>query len=358
MNLFLVGGFLGSGKTTAIRNAAILEMSKGRRIAVITNDQGEDLVDTGFMLGQGIAALEITNGCFCCNYTQLTEAINKLQVSESPHTIFAESVGSCTDLVATIAKPLAKFSPEINVVISVFADAQLFYALINGNASFLDDEVRYIYKKQIEEADILVINKVDLVQSEQVEEIRNNLNKEYSGKELLFQNSLEPGNIEKWLDVLKKTKIQQERLSLDINYDTYAKGEEVLGWVDQRMVIESANLDAYEIAIDLIHLIHQRIKKTGFPVAHLKFLLDADGKKEKFSFTSMASISKISNNTNQDLRTVSLLLNARVQIDFSTLEVLIAGCIAEIRQKTGGEILIQKKAGFQPGYPKPEYRIG
>ena len=48
MNLHLVGGFLGSGKTTAIISAARLLMASGKRVAIITNDQGKYLVDTAF----------------------------------------------------------------------------------------------------------------------------------------------------------------------------------------------------------------------------------------------------------------------------------------------------------------------
>lgn len=48
MKLHLVGGFLGSGKTTAIINAAKKLMKDGKRVGVITNDQGRYLVDTAF----------------------------------------------------------------------------------------------------------------------------------------------------------------------------------------------------------------------------------------------------------------------------------------------------------------------
>ena len=103
---------MGSGKTTAIQKASLLELANRKRVAVITNDQGVDLVDTGFMASSGLHVLEVTAGCFCCNYTQFTEVMDKLTATHAPDIIFAESVGSCTDLVATVANPLAFFSAK------------------------------------------------------------------------------------------------------------------------------------------------------------------------------------------------------------------------------------------------------
>ena len=114
MKLFLVGGFLGSGKTTAIHQAALVLQESGINVAVVTNDQGEDLVDTAFLEDAGVPTKEVLNGCFCCNYDQLSNAVFSLQANEAPAVIFAESVGSCTDLVATIAKPFNKFNPRDN----------------------------------------------------------------------------------------------------------------------------------------------------------------------------------------------------------------------------------------------------
>jgi G3E family GTPase len=106
MNLHIVGGFLGSGKTTAIINASRRIMARGRTVGVITNDQGKYLVDTAFVRASGIPAVEVIGGCFCCNYDDLQARLDQLRDSARPDTIFAESVGSCADIVATVLKPL------------------------------------------------------------------------------------------------------------------------------------------------------------------------------------------------------------------------------------------------------------
>jgi Ni2+-binding GTPase involved in maturation of urease and hydrogenase len=92
MKLFLVGGFLGSGKTTAIVNACQHLIKKDQRVAVITNDQGDQQVDSAFVKSFGIPAAEVANGCFCCNYDQLDKHIHSFIKDIQPDIIFAESV--------------------------------------------------------------------------------------------------------------------------------------------------------------------------------------------------------------------------------------------------------------------------
>ena len=100
MNLHLAGGFLGSGKTTAIIGAAKYLMAKGLRVGVVTNDQGKYLVDTSFMRFSNLPTVEVTGGCFCCNYDDLNQRLDELIAAAHPQVIFAESVGSCADIVA------------------------------------------------------------------------------------------------------------------------------------------------------------------------------------------------------------------------------------------------------------------
>jgi G3E family GTPase len=75
MKLILTGGFLGSGKTTAIQQACSILLKENNTIAVITNDQGKELVDSKFIDSFSIPVKEVTKGCFCCNYNDLLQNI-------------------------------------------------------------------------------------------------------------------------------------------------------------------------------------------------------------------------------------------------------------------------------------------
>lgn len=357
MKLFLIGGFLGSGKTTAIHQAAVSALKNGEKVAVITNDQGSDLVDTSFIKHAGIKTEEVLNGCFCCNYDQFSDAIDSLRETEEPESIFAESVGSCTDLIATIAKPLGKFHPEISVVISIFADAALLSALINSNASFLNDHVRYIYKKQLEEADILIINKIDLLNDTELREVKDQIKLEYPGKKVLYQNSLDEDSIRNWVLLLNEFQLHANRKSLDLDYDLYAKGEAILAWVDQWITIGTKDVTAYSVALKFINTVYSKIRNAKYPIAHLKFLLDDGIQQRKISYTTLNNISKEIVLPDNRVNKISILLNARIQVDFSILEQLISSAILQISKETRSEVVVNKKAAFQPGYPRPTHRM-
>ena len=75
MDLHLVGGFLGSGKTTAIIGAVRLLLARGKKVGVVTNDQGRFLVDTAFFKATQVPTAEVACGCFCFCLTMSSGSI-------------------------------------------------------------------------------------------------------------------------------------------------------------------------------------------------------------------------------------------------------------------------------------------
>jgi len=355
MKLYLIGGFLGSGKTTAIVNACQHLVKKNQRVAVITNDQGDQQVDSAYVKSFGIPAAEVVNGCFCCNYDQLDKHIHSFIKDIKPDIIFAESVGSCTDLVATVAKPFIREMPGCSVVISVFADATLLLSLFEGSVNFISENVQYIYKKQLEEADVLVINKIDLLSPDEVLAINKHLENEFPEKTILYQNSFEESSIEKWMNVLEQFE-PSDRTSLNINYDMYADGEAQLAWFDESMTIVSSQENAVLIAKEIISQIDHNIKEKELTIGHLKFFIETTDWKKKISITSSLSYSFYSPEEN-DTAQAHLLINARVETEPAVLQQIVNDTLKQAVQKHDCYIMVEKWSAFKPGYPKPLHRI-
>jgi len=361
MKFFLVGGFLGSGKTTAIVNASQHLQKNNYRVAVITNDQGDQQVDSAFVKSFGIPAAEVANGCFCCKYDQLDKYVNSFIENIQPDIIFAESVGSCTDLVATVAKPLVRKMPDCSVVISVFADATLFLSLFEGRVNFITENVQYIYKKQLEEADVLVINKIDLLSSSQLNTLNKHLIKEFPGKAIQYQDSYEEKDIQKWMDTLFHFQQPADRLSLELDYDLYGDGEAQLAWLDQSVTVLSSQKNSVVIAKEIISHIDHDIKEKKLTIGHLKFFIEtADpmptGLKKKVSIASVLPLSFYSSEDG-DAREAHLLINARVQTEPGVLQQIVNDALKQMIQKYDCNIRVEKWSAFKPGYPKPLHRI-
>src|SRR5271168_1248320 len=132
--IVVVGGFLGAGKTTLLLAAARELKERGLRSAVVMNDQGDALVDTQSASIQEIPHGEVTGGCFCCRFSDLVHVLDDLRAF-SPDVIFAEPVGSCTDISATTLQPLHDFSNRYRLgPFTVLVDPQRAYELLSAEA--------------------------------------------------------------------------------------------------------------------------------------------------------------------------------------------------------------------------------
>src|SRR6201996_7093012 len=157
--IVLVGGFLGAGKSTLILAAARELEKRGLRSAMVWNDQGTDLVDTRYAALSGMQSGEVTGGCFCCRLSQLIDAIDDLR-AYAPNVIFAEPVGSCTDLSATVLRPLLDYSDIYQLSpLTVLVDPSRARSMLAADA---DPDMRFLFDKQLLEADLVCFTKSDL----------------------------------------------------------------------------------------------------------------------------------------------------------------------------------------------------
>jgi G3E family GTPase len=354
MKLCVVGGFLGSGKTTAITTASRMLLRENVRVAVITNDQGSRLVDTAFTNSLDIPTHEIRQGCFCCNYKEFHSEISRLAQSTKPDLIFAEAVGSCADLVATVINPTLDFDAAMEITLSVFADGPVLLSSMEGRSSFVSDDIRYIYKKQLEEASILVVNKCDTLSGDRIARMKLILTAEYPQKILLFQDSKDETSIRKWLDVINEN-TNSISPSLEIDYDRYAQGEAALAWLDASLTVRSKR-KAIDSSFEFIHNMFDAVARRQLAIGHLKFFLQSGDWGEKISYTSDRLVAEqgLSNGHSADRATV--LVNARIETDPDRLKQIFFEAISK-SQNMDCSIEVQNLDSFQPGYPRPTHRI-
>ena len=355
MKLALIGGFLGSGKTTAIVKACHQLIGSGEKVAVITNDQGDQQVDTALIRSLGLPSEEVINGCFCCNYAQLDTHIDELSARVRPSIIFAESVGSCTDLAATIAKPMSRLKPDIKSVITIFADAELLLSFVEGRSLFVNESIRYIYQNQLKEAELLVVNKIDLLTSDELLKVKTFVDSQYPEKSIFYHSSWNDRDIATWLRSVDQFTLTKERTSLDIDYDIYANGEAALSWLDRRIVLRSASGNAVFITTKVIGAIFDAIQQRRLPIGHLKFFIKSGTESDKVSFTSSSTSSNVTLEVTES-DTLEILINARIEAASADLGQLIARVFQQSQATYGCEILTERSALFTPGYPKPTYR--
>jgi G3E family GTPase len=359
MKIHLVGGFLGSGKTTAISNSCKVLLNRGINASVITNDQGNYLVDSFFISQAEIATGEVTGGCFCCNYDELDTQIHTLKADVNPDVIFAETVGSCTDLVATVLKPLLLYrdSDIEEVTFSSFTDARLLLMHLRKQELPFAYETSYIWEKQIEEAEILVINKTDLLSPEESVAIKKLAREAYPAKNLLFQNSLSHASVSDWIEVISQPSATKSHKSVDIDYDIYGAGEANLAWLDEEIEFRTDNHSALQVASSFIDSLTTRVAANNYTIGHLKFLLSYGSTSHKISFTTLAEKKKQVVDTSEKVGTVHLIVNARIQSTPEQLRQLVVDELTQLESLGSLQILEKCVSCFSPGFPKPLHRV-
>ena len=222
--LILVGGFLGAGKTTLLAQAAERLKRQGKRVGLITNDQAANLVDTATLTQGGLPVSEVSGGCFCCHFDELVSASERLMDEYEPDVILAEPVGSCTDISATVLQPLKKsFANRFQVApFSVLVDPLRLRELVqsNGKRAF-PESVFYIFAKQLEETDLIVVNKADAVYPCEMTQLENMLWEHFPNKPVLGISALRGKGVDTWLNFVIQDKPAGQCIA-EVDYDIYA----------------------------------------------------------------------------------------------------------------------------------------
>lgn len=152
----VVSGFLGSGKTTLVRRLLAAATAEGARVAFVSNELGELGVDQALLGGGQEAMVELAGGCVCCALNDaLYDTLIALHEKVDPDRVVVETSGAAVphDVQITFYQPpIRDWISEEAVVVVVNAEQVLEGRDLEGT-----------FAEQIESADLVLLNKVDLV---------------------------------------------------------------------------------------------------------------------------------------------------------------------------------------------------
>ncbi len=365
----MIGGFLGAGKTTSIQKFAQHLDKQGLRVGLITNDQGAGLVDSALGRSNDFPVEEISGGCFCCRFNSLIDAAQHLSEKNRPDVFLAEPVGSCTDLVATVSLPLQKiYGDQFSVApLSVLVDptrARRVFGLEESKRKF-SANVRYIYRKQLEEAEIIVINKIDSLPEADLISLREFLSREFPDAQIHEISAREDLKLDDWFASTLDAEMNVSRF-LDIDYQRYGEGEALLGWLNATIEITTTDdgaeeFDGNQILTELAQELRTSLEKQDGEIAHLKMTLTPLGDPMEIAAINLVRSdgqAELSHRLIDPLEDGEILLNIRAEAAPEDLNQAVTAALDSVLEKSHQlSSRITHSEHFRPGMPEPTHRL-
>ncbi|WP_342599852.1 GTP-binding protein [Psychrobacillus sp. FSL H8-0483] len=176
--VYILSGFLGSGKTTVLLNMLEHCKNKGQHPGIILNELGQENVEGHLFEDKKV--VELLNGCICCTIQDdLKETMDNLiaEMDSSPlDVLFIEGTGVANPLEiqeSLLSKPYIDQFEIMSIITVLDASHYLEYQSVFSSSA----EVRKLMKEQMVCGSLLLLNKTDLIRSEQLDKVIQKITK-------------------------------------------------------------------------------------------------------------------------------------------------------------------------------------
>jgi cobalamin biosynthesis protein CobW len=166
--VLLVSGFLGSGKTTLVRHLLRDARARGTRLAIVSNEFGELGIDRALLGGGDEAFVELGGGCVCCRLgDELVQTLERLRAAVDPERVVVETSG--------LALPYDVQLHFYREPVASWLGFDLTAVVVNAEQLRDQHELGDTFVDQVSSADLLLLNKIDLVPESELAELEARL---------------------------------------------------------------------------------------------------------------------------------------------------------------------------------------
>ncbi|HOD92515.1 MAG TPA: GTP-binding protein [Clostridia bacterium] len=356
----VIGGFLGSGKTTLILNIAKNLIKKGKSVGIVTNDQGSDLIDARFLKDNGLDVVSVKGKCFCCFFDELASKLDQFKKKKAVDVLLLEPVGSAINLVATIFKPfvnnksvmLQSFNEGFALSpLVVLADPKrVKHLMLSDSNSEYSTPISYLFSKQLEEADLILINKKDTIRDNEQRELVEFLKRKYKNTSVKCISAIQNEYVEEITHLIINGTFVS-KAGIDVDYNKFKSIEASLGWLNSNAFVRyDQDVDVNSLMDEYMKTVKKELVISGCHIAHMKCYAIADDDFYKASITS--NDDEISINSEMTLKhdAFNIIINARIISSPDVLKHIFENNLKIIfhPQSVNTE-------SFSPKYPKPDH---
>ena len=218
-------------------------------------------------------------------------------------------------------------------------------------------KAEYIFRKQIEEADFVIVNRIDELDLANVRLLGSLIEQQYPGRPVIRMSAKTGEGFEAFIEFAEQQGQFGTRV-MDVDYDLYAEGEAELGWLNSQLRIASENaIDMDQLLIRLVRSLQTRLGAEDAEIAHLKSIGMADGNYAVANSVSSFTEPEISLASGCTSNQMDVVVNARVATAPERLEELVRGEIQAVSEQFGASAIIDTMQSFRPGRPVPTHRL-
>jgi hypothetical protein len=219
--------------------------------------------------------------------------------------------------------------------------------------------VVYIWRKQLEEADIIVVSKIDLLTPDALKELTGRIEVEFPEKRLLSVSVRTGAGLQEWFELLKHSKPALLG-AMEIDYDTYAAGEALLGWLNATIRVDLTEpMDSAVLLQTMARTMQGSLGEAE--IAHLKMTFSPDdslaGEIAALSVVRSGVVPELTLRLEEPVTAGELIVNCRAEAAPEALRVALESGIAELKTAPNGQFKLEHVEQFRPGRPNPTHRL-
>lgn len=350
----ILGGFLGAGKTTlAVNIGRYLRERHDKSVAIITNDQGEVLVDTEFTKDAGFDVKEVLGGCFCANFDEFLKSARSLVQMSRPDVIIAEPIGTSTNILATVVAPLRTLYPdefEVAPLMVVVDGTQVLNLLDEGDT---EEKVVLIPSHQVREAEVVVVSKMDRVPKSTQERTLDSVHQHLDGVEIIPYSSVTGENLER-IGKLILSDRKSAKLPTGVENSQFAGEKASLGWYGSASrLVPKGRVDIYDIVTSIMNRTASAFDPSE--IAHVKVVLLSPDIGVKISLVGDSMQVDGLKGSRYLTTEAELVINARVISSPETLTEVFRDAVESLKSDFGLEIPHFSEKCYRPKPEAPSY---
>jgi G3E family GTPase len=178
----IIGGFLGTGKTTLLMKIGARCRKQGVKVAILVNEMGEIGIDGATIKAEGYDAVELPDGCICCSLSgSLQNALKNIDRDIHPDVLIIEPTGLALPHKVKELVRTSMIDSDRTVIVGL-ADTKRFDELKANKEEF--------FRRQLLPSDFLVMTKIDLSNKKDLDRISNELRGMNPGKDIVYVSAV------------------------------------------------------------------------------------------------------------------------------------------------------------------------